>query len=50
MVAPATDWAALSIRLVHPPFLSCFVPSIALTQLKSVVDQRFGAAVDVQIA
>jgi magnesium-protoporphyrin IX monomethyl ester (oxidative) cyclase len=49
MVQAGTTRASFGIRLVHPPFLSYYLPSIALTQLKSVVDQRFGADVDVQV-
>jgi magnesium-protoporphyrin IX monomethyl ester (oxidative) cyclase len=40
---------AMIIKLVNMPFANLNTPSIALTQLKSVVSRRFGGSVDVEI-
>jgi ribosomal peptide maturation radical SAM protein 1 len=39
----------MRIALINMPFSAIELPSIALTQLKTVVDRRFGPTVDVEI-
>ena len=39
----------LKVALINMPFTEVRYPSIALTQLKSVVSQRFGSEVDTSI-
>jgi ribosomal peptide maturation radical SAM protein 1 len=39
----------LKIALINMPFATVILPSIALTQLKAVVEERFGGEVDVRL-